>query len=193
MWGKRTDRHIVKMRWTLLLLLLCSCATQRQAEKFFEENPDKLAEFVAENEAYTHKQGKAYTAKHFPPKFYPPGIAQQAKVNSDRLLPNPMLVPWSHTAHAGGVKSCPECTTTYITKTLYLKDTVQLDSLHRELATERLAKSAIRQKLADTEEERDYWQEMNRKKFWTLVAMAVFAFLYILFKILASRIKTTEK
>ncbi|WP_299761665.1 hypothetical protein [uncultured Pontibacter sp.] len=182
------------MRWTLLLLLLlCSCATQRQAEKFFEENPDKLAEFVAEHDTYTLKQGKAYAAKYFSPKYYPPGITQQSKVNPERLLTNPMLVPWSHTSHAGGAKSCPECTTTYITKTLYLKDTVQLDSLHRELATERLSKSAIRQKLAETEVERDYWQEMNRKKFWTLVAMAVFAFLYILFKMLASRVKTTEK
>lgn len=87
---------------------------------------------------------------------------------------------------------CPVCEPTILTETVYLPDTVMLDSLSRELEIELLANQAIRKKLKATEDERDYWQEKNRQKFWTLIAMAVFGFLYILFKVLASRVRETE-
>ncbi|MCX2740915.1 hypothetical protein [Pontibacter anaerobius] len=178
------------MRWTLLLLLLlCSCATQRQAEKYFDENTDKLAAYVDKNEAYTNTYGEAYATRHFPPRLYPPAIEPKPVLSPGRLLPTPMMVPKADVATR--YRRCPECNSTSVTKTVYLPDTVQLDSLHRELKIERMANTAIRQKLKETEADRDYWQEMNRKKRWALIAMAVFAVLYILFKVLAARVRTT--
>jgi len=78
-----------------------------------------------------------------------------------------------------------------VTRTIYLRDTLALDSLNRELQIEQLANQAMRGRLKSTESERDYWQDKNEQKFWALIAMAVFAFLYILFRVLASRIKET--
>ncbi|OKL38698.1 hypothetical protein A3841_06040 [Pontibacter flavimaris] len=177
----------------LLLLLLCSCATQRQAEKFFEENPDKLAEYVAKKEARTPDNGGAYAAGSFPPRFYPPAIPARQRLQAGRLVPSPMLVSRPEAVFAPRYSSCPECPGTAATNIVYLPDTLQLDSLNRELKIERLANTAIRQKLKDTEADRDYWQELNRKKRWALIAMAVFAMLYILFKVLAWRVRETEE
>ncbi|WP_276497124.1 hypothetical protein [Pontibacter litorisediminis] len=176
----------------LLLLLLGSCATQRQAEKFFEENPEKLAEYVDKNEAYTREYGKAYAAKHFPPRLYPPAIYAPPALRPDRLQLGPLLADLPRDQSAVRSAPCPACTATYITQTIYLPDTVQLDSLSRELRIERMANGVIRQRLQETEADRDYWRDLNRKKRWALVAMAVFAVLYILFKLLAARVRDTE-
>ncbi|MDX5436450.1 MAG: hypothetical protein LPK03_04610 [Pontibacter sp.] len=154
------------MRWTLLLmLLLCSCVTQREAE----EQPGKKI-----------------------PKYYPPAIAIPRPFAAERSTPIPLLERSVAVAQPAYTLDCPACEPVTLTETVYLPDTVMLDSLNRELEIELLANKAIRKKLTATEEERDYWQEKNRQKFWTLVAMAVFSFLYILFKVLASRVRDTQ-
>lgn len=74
-----------------------------------------------------------------------------------------------------------------------LPDTVYLavaaDSLQRELQIEQLAAEAMRKRLRMAETARGYWERKNEQKFWALVAMGVFGFLYILFTSLAARIK----
>ena len=175
----------------LLLLLLCSCATQRQAEKYFDEHPDELAKYVDENEEYTRKHGAAYAAKHFPPKLYAPAVFDTVSFRAERSEQSRVLImprdiqlipdkPQSLYQVLPGKESV---------RTVYVQNTVVIDSLERELSTERLANSALKKKLKVTSDERDYWQEMNRKKRWAIVAMIVFAALYILFKILESRVR----
>ncbi|WP_266204947.1 hypothetical protein [Pontibacter kalidii] len=181
----------MRVIFLLMLLLLCSCATQRQAEKFFEDNPGKLAEYVVKKEAYAQRHDGAHAARRLPPRFYPPAIPARQQISPDRLIPSPMLVARPDAAFAPRYRSCPECPGTPLTKTVYLPDTLQLDSLSRELKIEQMANAAIRQKLKATEADRDYWQEMNRKKRWALIAMAIFAVLYILFKVLAWRVRET--
>jgi post-segregation antitoxin (ccd killing protein) len=152
------------MRWTLLLLLLLSsCATQRQAE----ERVDKKI-----------------------PKLYAPAIYAKRPFAPNRLVANPLqersTIASRYTLPA---RSLVERESTILTRTVYLQDTVAMDSLHRELEIEGLANQALRKQLKNTEADRDYWQEKNRQKFWTLIAMGVFGFLYILFTLLASRVK----
>ncbi|MHC2990166.1 hypothetical protein OB13_00635 [Pontibacter sp. HJ8] len=173
------------------MLLLCSCATQRQAEKHFDKHTDQLAAYVDKNDAYTRQYGGAYAARHFPPRFYAPAIYAQSPIAPTRLSPIPMQERRTATSVAPGAARYPGYKTVYQTRTVYLQDTIRIDSLHRELEIESLANKAIRKRLKDTEAERDYWQEMNRKKFWTLIAMAVFGVLYILFKVLADRVRET--
>ncbi|MFD2512269.1 hypothetical protein ACFSRY_00205 [Pontibacter locisalis] len=180
------------MRYTLLLmLLLCSCATQRQAEKYFDANPDKLADYVDKNEAYTQQYGGAYAVKHFPPKLYPPPVFLKEKIIPSRLLPTLMLERKQDAFPPRSLKRCPECKTNYITKTVYREDTAKLEALDQELKQERVAHDFVKKQLRETEAERDYWMDMNEKKFWALIAMAVFALLYILFKILANRVRVS--
>jgi hypothetical protein len=178
------------MKWKpLLMLLLCSCATQRQAEKFFDKNTDKLAAYVDQNEKYTEGYGGAYAAKHFPPRFYPPALHVHAR-------PRPARVPLTPTLNRSELVSigpehitCPECPEMYTIRTVYVEDNALIDSLHRELETEQLANRGYQKRLKKTESERDYWQEKNRQKFWTLIAMAIFGALFILFRFLASRVR----
>ena len=173
------------------MLLLCSCATQRQAEKFFDKNPDKLAEYVDQQEQYTQEHGAAYAAKHFPPKFYPPAVHPKPTLVPYRTPTVPMLERLPALTLPPGFMDCPECKETYSIKTVYVEDTVRLDNLRMELNLERRARTALRQQLQETETERDYWKEQNRKKIWALIAMAIFALLYIIFKVLAARVRET--
>ncbi|MEJ8803880.1 hypothetical protein [Pontibacter sp. H249] len=182
------------MKWkSLLMLLLCSCATQRQAEKFFDKNTDKLAEYVDQNQKYTQEHGGAYAAKHFPPRFYAPAVHAPAFPAPARLSLTPPLSRSELTAVGPMHLTCPECPEMYTVKTVYVEDTALLDSLHRELETEQLANKGFQKRLKDTEAQRDYWQEKNHQKFWTLILMAIFGVLYILFKFLASRVRETEE
>lgn len=176
----------------LLALLLCSCATQRQAEKYFDENPEQLAEYVDNNAAYTETYGKAYAAKHFPAKVHRPNIEVPQALQPTRLTPRPVPENWPYVSPSRYPQKCPDCQPKVISKTVYLQDTMAVDSLSRELQIERLANVAIKEKLQLTEKDRDYWRELNRKKFWALVAMGVFFLLFVLFTILSSRIRVNE-
>lgn len=183
-------------RLTLLLMLLCSCATQREAERFFDQNPEKLAEYVDSNTEFTEKYGEAYAAKHFParmsPQVTPPAIEVERTIVPGRLVPWPM--PESSPRVAQPPRRtirCPECETIHTTDTIYQEDTDRLDALLEELNSEFVAHSETKQRLNRTEAERDFWQEKNQKKFWTLIAMVIFAVLYMVFRLLASRVRET--
>lgn len=171
------------------MLLLCSCVTQRQAEKYFDEHTAELADYVDKHTAYTREHGSAYAAKHFPARFYPPAVYTPAPFTPGRLHPALALERRESLLPFRAPAKCPDCVGEQITKTVYLKDTAALDALRVELYQERQARGEIRRQLKRTEAERDYWQEMNRKKFWALIAMLAFALLYILFKILAARVR----
>jgi hypothetical protein len=179
----------VKFRSTFLLILLCSCATQRQAEKYFDKNPDKLAKYVDTNDVYTQEYGGAYTAKHFPPRFLPPAVYTPTTLTPQRLNPLPSVAKASVQSPKTNNVICPDCLPSVIRKTVYLKDTIQVQKLQTALNQEKQAHRITKKKLKYTETDRDYWQEMNRKKLWTLIAMAVFAFLYIVFKVLAGKVE----
>lgn len=162
---------VVYLRWIVFLaLLLCSCATQREAE-----SPD---------------------ARQLP-KLYPPAVYTQRPLEAGRLsVIHPsetgVFAPTRARAGAAGRTSGIPTALQVLTKTVYLPDTAQVDSLHRELQVEQLANQALRKRLTNTEADRDYWQDKNEQKFWTLIAMAVFGFLYILFKVLAARVRDTD-
>ncbi|WP_299707995.1 hypothetical protein [uncultured Pontibacter sp.] len=162
------------MRGTLLImLLLCSCATSREAESPVEDDAGKT----------------------FPPKFYPPAVYAPKPLDPTRLSLTPDLgrspTPTYTNGYTREGKPRIEYKSRIITDTVYLQSPVAADSLSRELEIEQLANQAIRKRLQDTEADRDYWQEKNEQKFWALIAMGVFGFLYILFTLLASRIKET--
>lgn len=154
-------------------MLLCACAPTRQTEE----------------------PQRTYASKPFPPKFYPPAVYASRPLEPGRL--NAISIADRTAAQTFRQSSRPpgEARAGYTIRTLidtvYLQNTVAVDSLNRELEIEQLANQAIRRRLQDTEADRDYWQEKNRQKFWTLIAMGVFGFLYILFTLLASRIKDT--
>jgi hypothetical protein len=153
------------------MLLLCSCATSRKAESPISED----------------------AAKTFPPKFYPPAVYALKPFEPARLSLRPALDRSPASIYTNGhiqrSEAWPPDKGRVITDTVYLQNTVAADSLYRELEIEQLANQAIRKRLQDAETDRDYWQEKNEQKFWALIAMGVFGFLYILFTLLASRIK----
>ena len=158
-----------------MLLLLSACAIQRQSG-----SDDEGAIPV--------------TAKRLP-KFYAPAVHPKPTIGPARSALSPEIIRREgfFVTHAAGAAAIPASSgkRRVLTRTVYLRDTLALDSLHRELQIEQLANQAIRGRLKSTENERDYWLDKNEQKFWTLIAMAVFAFLYILFRVLASRIKET--
>ncbi|MFD3002405.1 hypothetical protein ACFS7Z_18685 [Pontibacter toksunensis] len=182
-------------RLIFVLMLLCSCATQRGAEKFFDKNPEELAEYVDKNTAYTEEYGKAYAAKHFPaklsPQLPPPATEREQLIVPGRLTPWPVPEQRTKYVPVPRTRDCPECLPVRITQTVLLPDTARLDALLAELNEESVAHSETRQQLKKTEVERDFWQEKNRKKFWTLIAMVIFAVLYLIFRLLASRVRET--
>ncbi|GAB3529532.1 hypothetical protein GCM10027443_09050 [Pontibacter brevis] len=183
-------------RLIFLLVLLCSCATQRGAEKYFDQNPEKLAEYVDENKEYTEKYGEAYAAKHFPsnqsaPLLPPPAREPEMFIVPGRLAPWPMPESRPHTPQRPLRLSCPECETIHTIDTIYREDTTKLDALLAELNEENTLHTETKQRLHRTEAERDFWREKNRKKFWTLIAMVIFAVLYMIFRLLASRVRET--
>ncbi|GAB3822080.1 hypothetical protein [Pontibacter rugosus] len=175
----------------LLLLLLCSCVTQRKAEDYFDKNTDKLAAYVDQNDAYTDQFGEAYASKHFPAKAVAPAMATTPDIHLDRLQPWPLLIRTPQGSQAHSLVRCPACAGTITTQIVYVQDTAKLQALGAKLTNERITKQKLQKQLQHTIVERDYWQEMNRKKFWTLVAMAAFAMLYILFRVLAARVPAT--
>ncbi|WP_148561695.1 hypothetical protein [Pontibacter korlensis] len=181
------------MRRTLLLMLLCSCATQRQAEKFFDEHPEELAVYIDNNEAYTKAHGGTYAAKHFPSKLQAPTIQPKQSIYPEKSVPLPMLISRPGFSFTPVKRRCPDCRSATVTKTVYLQDTALVNALRTELHQERQEHGKVRHQLKRTKVERDYWREMNRKKFWTLIAMGIFAVLYILFRLLASRVREREE
>ncbi|PTX21532.1 hypothetical protein C8N40_102508 [Pontibacter mucosus] len=181
-----------KMRsiFLLLLLLLGSCATQRQANTPPEVSPAEKQE--AQSQAAAQQHGRAGQSGTYRPRFYPPAI-----YTLPTLLPVRSQVLPLHTfgqfSKPGHYRPCPQCPAQPLVQTAYLLDTLRLDSLNRELKVERLANVALRDRLQRTEADRDYWREMNRKKRWAIIAMIVFAVLYILFKVLAARVRESEE
>lgn len=164
------------------MLLLSACATQRQAKSDEEAIP---------------------AARKRVPKLYTPAIYTKPTINPTRSASSPEAATEanfysSRYPERGGIPDASRAAIPYaaapgkvVTRTVYLRDTLALDSLQRELQIEQLANQAISGRLKSAESERDYWQDKNEQKFWTLIAMAVFAALYILFRVLASRIKET--
>ncbi|MDX5422356.1 MAG: hypothetical protein LPK07_00630 [Hymenobacteraceae bacterium] len=184
-------RHACRSQlFIFALLLLCACATQREAaEQYFDKHVDELAAYVDQNEEYKEKYGAKYAARHLPAKVTPPVIAPETKpvLVPGRLTPCPLPEPRIAEPYRRAPLRCPECRSTHTTETVYVQDTARLDALRGELVTERQAHEQTRQKLIRTETERDYWQDKNEKKFWALIAMAIFAALFILFRVLAAR------
>lgn len=181
-----------KMRsiFLLLLLLLGSCATQRQANTPPEVSPEEKQE--AQSQHTAQQKGRAGQGGVYRPRFYPPAIYTLPALLPARSQVQPLHTfgPFPRPAH---YSPCPQCPTQPLVQTVYLPDTLRLDSLNRELKVERLANVALRDRLQSTEADRDYWREMNRKKRWAIIAMVIFAVLYILFKVLAARVRESEE
>ncbi|RIJ34291.1 hypothetical protein [Pontibacter oryzae] len=177
------------IKWKILLgLLLCSCATQRQAEKHFDQHTDQLAKYVDQNEAYTQQFGASYAARHFAPAYYPPAICVPQQLKPGRV-PTATVLPVAPIQPYAAPPACPECPSMVSVKNVYLTDSAQLNSLQAKLLAKQEIESALSKQLRRTQAQRDYWHEMNRKKFWALLAMVGFAMLYILFRVLAARVK----
>ncbi|WP_439882638.1 hypothetical protein ACSX1A_05595 [Pontibacter sp. MBLB2868] len=179
------------MRWkVLLLLLLCSCASQRQAKNKSDVNAPDLPVVPQQVAADTLLVEGAPTDSTTQPMLNPPAEYTPEPLQSPKPIPAKVQKRETAATRLPGPFKCPECKSIVKTKTVYRVDTVKVGVLRTALKQERKKHNVLRNKLKQTEAERDYWKEMNRKKFWALIAMAVFAVLYILFKILASRVRT---
>jgi hypothetical protein len=175
----------------LTLLLLCACATQQKAEKYFDKNPDKLAAYVDRNEDFKKQYGSRHAARHLPEKVHPPVVESKPIIVPGRLVPYPppeQLPVWARRTVR---VRCPDCESRTVIKTISIEDTARLEALRMDYTTERKAHEATQQQLKFTEAERNHYMELNRKKFWGLVAMGVFTVLFIVFRILASRVRTS--
>lgn len=181
------------MRLTLLLtlLLLCSCATQRRSEELSDGNKGEQAEYADKNTGQTEKHEADTAVRHFPARPPAPAMGTEPTIVPGRLVPCPMPEARPTVPLSPGSVKCPACETIHTTETIYVEDTTKLDALRVELNTERTANTVTRQRLRETEAERDFWREKNRKKFWTLIAMVAFAVLYMVFRVLASRVRET--
>lgn len=175
------------IKWIILLgFVLSSCASQRQAEKYFDQHTDALAAYVEQNEAYGQQVGanRRAAATFYPPAVYIPQQFDPASVPVTALLPIPRYAP---------IPGCPTCQSMVTLKTVYLTDSAKLKTLQAALTANQEKEKALTKQLRKTQIQRDYWREMNRKKLWTLLAMLGFAMLYILFRVLAARVKVEEE
>ncbi|WP_347159433.1 hypothetical protein [Pontibacter chitinilyticus] len=175
----------------LLLLLLCSCSTQREAEKHFDSIAAEPTEYVSKEPEYGTEQVSINAAHPFLPHFYPPALYTASSLVPGRLVPAALLVRAPAASFSPLFRKCLDCQTNYTTDTVYLKDTTSVEALRSKLHQERRVHQVLKQQLKHTQAERDFWRGKNRKKSWALIAMVIFALLYILFRVLAARVRIT--
>lgn len=190
------------IRHLLLLtpLLLCSCVTSRKVEDYLEKAENQpvaeaiVSDWLEQNrEWYAAKAAKDFPAKDSivikkEPVLVPLFIKGDPVPQPERPAPRIVRVP-APAAESQDVS--------FFQKTIKEKERLLEQSLAKAeaaraaLAVERSAHRETKQRLKTTKAERDYYEEKNRKKVWALVAMGIFAALYIIFKVAASRVRIT--
>lgn len=190
-----------------ILLLLCSCVTSKKVKDYLaEEEKQPQAEAIVSEWLDRNKEWYAdKAARDFPAKDT--FTRQIDTVRVPITMQGEYIIKIDSARNAkslggrtGSSRYIPKAErpdVTYFEKTIQEKEQViqqniaKLETARAELKQERIAHEAIKQQLQETEAERDYWKEKNRKKFWALVVMGVCAVLYVVFKTLASRVRVT--
>ena len=206
----RLIRHLL----LLTILLLGSCVTPKQVKNYLAKEKNKPAaeaivtEWLERNRAWY----AAKAAKDFPAGEHP-AIADTATTAKETAVAPAETMPLPPTRKSDPVAAPPEKTrprTAHIQKpavewpdvsgyekTIREKElaiqenTAKLGAARAALHEERQAHGATKQQLKATAADRNYYKEKNRKKVWALVAMGIFAALYIIFKVAASRVRTS--
>lgn len=212
----RPIRHLL----LLTILLLGSCVTSKKVKDYLakEKNKPAAEAIVSEWLEMNREWYAARAAKDFPVKESPiiadTAIIEEHTTTEERTaskneetLPVPLPIksdpvptspenvrPKTAQKQMPAV-DCPDVAgfeKTIREKELAVQEsTVKLGAARAALNEERKAHSVTKQQLKATAADRDYYKEKNRKKVWALVAMGIFAVLFIVFRILASRERTT--
>jgi hypothetical protein len=198
----KTLYKIMKQLLLLMLLLLCSCVTSSKVRDYLAKEKNKpaaegiVSDWLAQNrEWYAQK-----AARDFPAKETPTPAKESVPVPAQKPVPaTPKVsVPRAEAVRAVATRriapevECPDVT--FFEKTIGEKElviqenTARLQAAHTALKREQDAHHHTKQQLRTTEVERDDYKEKNRKKFWGLVAMALFTVLFVLFRLLAARV-----
>lgn len=188
-------RHLL-----LTPLLLCSCVTSRKVEDYLEkaENQPVAEAIVSDWLEQNREWYAAKAAEDFPAKdsvvikkeavLVPLFIKGDPIPQPERPAPRAVRMP---------VPAAASPDVSFFQKTIKEKEqqlqqnTVRLKAARAALRRERNAHQETKQRLKITAAERDYFEEKNRKKVWALVAMGVFAVLYVVFKVAASRVRVS--
>lgn len=202
-------RHLL----LLTLLLLCSCVTSKKVKDYLEkaENQPAAEAIVADWLEQNREWYAAKAAKDFPVKksdsaaavteVKAPTIEKQPepepiRIKSDSVPRTTVATPPVRRAPARIMDcDCPDVA--FFEKTISQKEqqlqqnTGRLKAARAALSRERSAHQETKRRLKVTEAERDYFEEKNRKKVWALVAMGIFAVLYVIFRVAASRVRTS--
>ena len=188
-------RHLL-----LTPLLLCSCVTSRKVEDYLEKAENQpvaeaiVSDWLEQNrEWYAAKAAKDFPAKDsiviqkeavLVPLFIKGDPIPQPERPALRIVRTP-----APAAESPDVSFFRE--TIKEKERLLQQNKARMEAARAALAVERRAHSATKQRLKTTKAERDYYEEKNRKKVWALVAMGIFAALYIIFKVAASRVRVS--
>jgi len=185
------------------LLLLCSCVTSGKVQDYLakEENKPAAKDIVSDWLGQNREWYAEKAASDFPLKK---SVAQQIQTVPITIKGEPAPCPerpCPETAKPAfrriytPLAECPDVA--FFEKTIREKELVIQENTQRvkaaqaALKREQAAHKQTKKQLQTTEVARDYYMELNRKKFWSLVAMGIFALLFIVFRVLASRIKAT--
>ncbi len=192
-----------------LFFLLCSCVTSKRVKEYLakqEKEPEAkviVAEWLEQHKAWYAEKA----AKDFPVTApVAPGPAPHKNEAKEPLLPVPPQldatpVPKPIKERPARRLYTPKAIPPPILAPLFKTDPAQEQALQESkdklaaaraaLQQEKTGHEATRQQLHETEAERDYWEDKNRKKFWALVVMAIFAVLYVVFRELGDRVRET--
>ncbi|MCJ8163881.1 hypothetical protein MKJ04_03445 [Pontibacter sp. E15-1] len=196
-----------------ILLLLCSCVTSRKVKDYLarEKNQSEAKAIVADwleqhKDWYTGKAAQDFPIPESVPIPEPVRVPAASKSSPTDSIPCPeaaipIPIPISISISIPILRrpppkaACPD--TSLLMKTLRAQELalkqIRADTgaAQAALHDERAAHAATRQQLRQTEAEREYWKDKNRKKFWALIVMGVCGVLYVVFKALAARVRTT--
>jgi hypothetical protein len=192
----------MKQLLLLVLLLLCSCVTSNKVRDYLEKEKNKpaaeglISDWLEQNrEWYAKKAARDFPAKETPTpeKETLPVPAQKPVPTTEKdPVPRPEVGSAVAARRYAPEAECPDVS--FFEKAIGEKElviqenTARLQAAHTALRREQEAHTQTKQQLSITEVERDDYKEKNRKKFWGLVAMALFTVLFVLFRLLAARV-----
>ncbi len=206
----RPIRHLL----LLTLLLLGSCVTSKKVKDYLakEKNRPAAEAIVTEWLERNREWHAARAAKDFPvqessvmadtatteertPSRQEETLPVPLSIKSDPIPASPEKASPKTAQKQTPAVECPDVSgfeKTIREKELAIQEnTARLGAARAALNEERKAHGATKQQLKATAADRDYYKEKNRKKVWALVAMGVFAALYVIFKVAASRVRIT--
>lgn len=194
---------------SILFLLLCSCITSKKVQDYLsKEKNEPEAKAIVSDWLEQHKEWYAdKAAKDFQSgergasgkeiRLIPVPWKRDSVVYQGRVSPSTRRVGQRARTRRRYTPVAMSPDVSHFEKTIreqelaIQENITKLHAVRAALRHEQEAHNATKQQLRETETERDNYEEKNRKKFWALIAMAVFVVLFVFFTILSSRIRVT--